>query len=320
MRSKVLLTNHSFVICCVVSSFIACAGREAAWNSTTGSASNAMPAATRQRATVLANEAAGLWKKRLDRVSVAAAIAKLEESTALDPTVAPRWERLARAHYFFADAHLAPTYLDEKEKGDGDESQRGRALRKELLRFYERGIAAAERALVALSPDFRSRVQAGARIERALDILPRAAAGALYWYAANLGRWALLKGIAELLFHKDRVFQVIRHIQSVAPKFFFGAADRYFGVYYTRVPIPGGDLPRSRQHFERVLREHPTYFASRVLFAEYYAVRVRDRALFERTLRDVLNADETNLLNYVPEQTVEKRRAKLLLEKVEDLF
>jgi hypothetical protein len=59
---------------------------------------------------------------------------------------------------------------------------------------------------------------------------------------------------------------------------------------------------------------------SRVLFAQYYARGIRDRALFTATLEEVIaaRADDVPELTFV--NTVAKEKARLLLEKTEAYF
>ncbi|MBI3071735.1 MAG: hypothetical protein HYY84_06350 [Deltaproteobacteria bacterium] len=302
-----------------VAPVLACAGREAAWQSESRGA--AISPAARAEAAQLERRADELWRDRLDRSRLEAAIATLARAVEIDATNATRLTRLARAYYFLADGHLSFELERAKREDESGESAAIKSIKRRLRATYQHGANAAERAIAAHAPRFATAMRSGARLESALHLVAdKSAAGALFWYAANLGRWALLMGIAEILYHKDRVFAVVERVQSLAPDFFHGAVDRYFGVYYTRVPVPRGDLARSKRHFERALRRHPSYLATRVLFAEHYAVRARDRALFERELRAVTAADERALPNLLPELTVEKRRARLLLERVEDLF
>jgi hypothetical protein len=298
---------------------VTCAGREAAWQR--DSPRTAVSAKARDEAAKLANRADELWLGRLDRARLDETIAALRRATELDPTDPTRLSLLARAHYFLADGHLSFDFERAKRDDESGDATATKSIKEKLRAAYRQGANAAERAIAAHAPRFAAAMRAGARLETALNLVDApAAAPALFWYAANQSRWALLMGIAEILYHKDRVFAVVARVQALAPDFYYGATDRYFGVYYTRVPVPRGDLPRSKRHFERAIRRHPNYLTTRVLFAEHYAVRARDRALFERELRLVLDANERALADVVPELTVEKRRARLLLDRAEDLF
>jgi hypothetical protein len=72
--------------------------------------------------------------------------------------------------------------------------------------------------------------------------------------------------------------------------------------------------------FNKSIKVDPYYLATRVLMAQIYAVRKKDKKLFEQVLKDVV---ESNLnLDYesYPENLMEKEKAKRLLDKMHELF
>ena len=152
---------------------------------------------------------------------------------------------------------------------------------------FEKGIAAGERALAAVSPEFKSQVTRDEKVEEAIQVVGKEGLPAMYWYAVNLGKWSRAKGIAALLGNKDRVKGVLERVLALDETFFHGAPHRYFGVYWSLLPV-GRDLDKSQQHFERSLAIAPNYVGTKVLMAESYAVKKQDRALFARLLDEVL--------------------------------
>lgn len=256
----------------------------------------------RSSALALADSA---WAERLDEVRLREAIGALERATQLDTTDAAALARLARAYYFLGDGHLS---FDP-------------ARHEEMMDAFERGTDAAERALVAQSPSFAARMRSGARIEEAVELLGRDAVPALYWRAANLGKWAAAQGFATLLTYKDEIRATMARCLELDAMYFHAGPHRYFGAFYARAPsFAGGDLARSREHFEQSIRSAPTYLATRVLFAHDYAVKADDRALFESELRAVIAADPAALPSEAAENAVEQRKARLLLAEVAELF
>jgi tetratricopeptide (TPR) repeat protein len=250
---------------------------------------------------VAAGDAA--WANRDDEAQVRAAIESWERAVALDPSDHATWTRIARGYYFLGDGHLR--FTDEA------------ALRGN----YERGVQAGERALAALSPEFAERVRAGERIEEVVGILPATAVPALYWRATNLGRWAQQEGFATVLSYKDEVRATLTHCLEQDRYYFFAAPDRYFGAFYSIAPAyAGGDLDRSREHFEHSMARFPNYFGTRVLMAENYAVKAQNRELFVELLQYVLDGDPEALPDVAPENRVEQRKARQLMEQVDDLF
>ena len=211
--------------------------------------------------------------------------------------------RLARAYYVLADGHL-------RSLGPKDERYLG---------AFEKGVAAGERALATLSPEFKSKVTRDEKVEEAIQVVGKEGLPAMYWYAVNLGKWSRAKGIAALLGNKDRVKGVLERVQALDETFFHGAPHRYFGVYWSLLPV-GRDLDKSKQHFDKSLAIAPNYVGTKVLMAESYAVKKQDRALFARLLDEVLATPDEVIPDLVPETRIEKGKARELKAKIDDLF
>jgi hypothetical protein len=62
------------------------------------------------------------------------------------------------------------------------------------------------------------------------------------------------------------------------------------------------------------------YFGTHVLIADTLAPKKDDRALFKKHLEFVINGKSAVLPDIVPEQDAEKRKAKKMLESMEDYF
>lgn len=253
----------------------------------------------------LVAEGDALWAERLDEQKLRGALAKWEQAVALKSDDHETYLKLARGYYFLADGFLSfdPAKTDE------------------FLATHEKGQAYAEQGLKALSPEFEKRLRTGTKIEDAVMVLGREAVPLMYWYDVNLGKWAKFKGISTTLKFKDRIFRVMSRVYELDPDYFHGAPDRYWGAYYAVAPaFAGGDLEKSRRHFEMSLKKAPNYFATHVLIAENYAPKAQDRALFERELKFVLETPAETMPDLVPEQTIEKRKAERLMKQIDELF
>ena len=243
------------------------------------------------------------WAQRGERAALDKAIALWEAEVASNPGHASTWARLARAYYLLADGHL-------RTRGPKDE---------QYLGAFEKGTAAGERSLAAQSPEFKARVVQEEKVEDAIRVVGRDGIPAMYWYAVNLGKWSRAKGIAALLGNKDRVRGVVSRVLELDETFFYGAPHRYFGAYWSLLPI-GRDLDKSRQHFERSLTIAPAYAGTKVLMAETYAVKKQDRALYVRLLEEVLAQPDDAIAELAPEIRIEKDKARELQTKVDELF
>ena len=245
-------------------------------------------------------QAAEAWAAREDVASLRRALALYEEVVATDPSRREALALLSRGYYLLATGHLE----DEQEK----------------LAAYDKGAAWGERIL-GLNPEFRKRIEAGDKDYEALDVATKEDVPGIYWAYGNLGKWSVAKGFTTVLKNKSKLKAFIDRVTALDPEFNHGAGDRGLGAYYAKAPsFAGGDLNKSREHFERSLKIAPGYLGTKTLMAEYLAVKSQDRELFERLLNEVIAADPTAIPDVTPIQKIEQRRAKELLAKADDLF
>jgi hypothetical protein len=267
----------------------------------------------------LAGEGDELWEKRRDRASLEQALAKWEEATTVatpDMDEAARRQalgqvyiKLTHGYYFLADAHIRFSGVEDEE-----------ALEDEMKGVFNKGVTAAEKGLAISSPAFAQEVRREAPFAKSIKVLGPEQMPLLYWYSANLGKWALLEGFTEILSRKDDIKVAMDMIEAQSPDYFYGAPLRYFGVYYTKLPFPGGDPPTSKKYFERAMASGPDYLATRVLMAENYATKVDNKKLYKEHLEAVVAFDLAKAPALVPENHFEQLKAKRLLDQIDDNF
>lgn len=286
---------------------LGCGGSyQSAWDEpaeTTSGSEGGAAASGEDRQALIAQGDEG-WSQRGDEAQLRAAIAAWQRALELDGSDADLWVKLAHAQYFLADGHLA--FADDD------------AATQEM---YQNAIRSAERALRVLSPEFAQRMAAGEPVQNAVGLLEANAVPALYWRASALGKWARRDGFATVLSFKDEIRAVMTRCMELDRYYFFAGPDRYFGAFFAIAPsYAGGDLERSRQHFEESVRHEPNYFGTHVLMAENLAVKLQDRAMFEEHLRVVIDGDPASLPGAEPENRVEQRKARELMERIDELF
>lgn len=279
----------------------ACAGRTAAWESDKQPTSQAT--VSTDEATQLDQKADALFAERLDLAKAEAAAAAYADAASKAPT-AERLAKLSRAYYFLADGHY------------------GIAGRKDdMMAAYIKGLEAGEQGLVLASPEFTKMMKDGAKVEDAIKVVDKNAVAPIYWYATNLGRWARAEGMTKLLFYKDKIKAYMTRLLEIDANYFHGAPLRYFGTLYAVAPsFAGGDLKKSEEYFVKSLEVAPNYLSTKVLMAEALMTKKQDRATFEKLLKEVIAADANAIPDVVPENTVEKKKAEVLLTKTDDLF
>lgn len=277
-------------------------GRKSQWETPQPPAATVAQTKTAEPANDAGAAAENSWQRRSSKAALQDAVARWESILAANPADGATWAKISRAYYFLADG-----YLRTDPKSDA------------YLDTFEKGTGAGERALAAISPEFKARVVKGDDVEDAIKVVGPEGLAAMYWYAVNLSKWSRAKGLAALLGNKERVKSVVSRVLELDETFFHGAPHRYFGAYWALVPV-GRDLEKSKQHFDKSLALAPHYAGTKVLMAESYAVKKQDKALFLKLLDEVLAMPEDAIADLVPETRVEKDKARELKAKVDELF
>lgn len=248
-------------------------------------------------------DAATAWAGRVERTSVGKAIDGFKRESDKAPSDPAPLVSLTRAYVFLADQHLRTT---------SERAQRSDAL--------EQAMDSGERALLLASPAFAAAVKAGQPIEKAVEACDASAAPALAAYGSALARYGLDKGFTALLMYKARIIAVMQRVAAIAPDTQYAVADRELGSFYARTPaFAGGDLAKSRVHFEKALERGPAALETRLRFAETYAIETHDRALFTTLMQQIKDAD-LGPPDIAPDNQLVKKRADVLAQSTKDLF
>ena len=258
------------------------------------------------------------WEKRLNKADLVTSLALMDQAAASktpglsseqrSEKIAEIYELQSRGYYFLADSHVRLEAQDDEK----DE---------EMMAIFAKGLTSAEKAIALRAPEFSSKIALDENLWKTevSKVDPKAHA-AFYWYATNLGKWALLEGVATILARKDDIKATMDWIVSVNGEYFYGAPYRYFGTYHTKVRIGKGNPEESKMSYEKSKQIGPTNLATSVLMAKSYATLVGDRALFDKLLKEVIAADPKADPTIIPENTLEVKKAKRLLEQADDLF
>ncbi len=293
MANKHLLLALAFLVT------TGCAGRKAVWKEDPAQTAGAS-GATEVEALVTNGDAQ--WDKRTDPGAIRSAIAEWEKAVELDPKNLDALVKLTRGHYFLADGYLR----------DDD---------KAYLSTMDKAVKWGERAMVAASPQFEATMRDGGKIPEAVKMVPKDGVPAMYWYASSLGKWAKKKGFAVLLGQKDNVKATMDRCLELDPNYYYGGPHRYFGAFYAIAPaFAGGDLEKSKVHFNKSLEIEANYVGTKVLWAAELSVKQQDEETFDKMLNEVLAAPDDAIPELMPEIIIEKAKAKQLLAEKDDLF
>jgi hypothetical protein len=289
MRRKLMLIP---LLCLFLA---ACASRDAGWDKKTTSVSMS---STEMKS--VKEKALYGWKERVSKDSLQSSLSSFEKLHAADPENLETLIYLTRGYYFLADSHI--DNMDEK------------------IKTYEKAANFGEKAM-ATNAAFSDSVKSGKKVEEAVSVLGVQEVPAIYWTAASLGKWAKATGIAAALKYKTRIKAMIERVEKLQPTYFFGAPARYWGGFFAVAPsFAGGDMKKSKIQFDKSLKMAPEYQGTKVLMADVYFTKVGKKAEFEKILKEVLASKHDNHPEIGPENALEKKKAKRLLENMEELF
>lgn len=240
----------------------------------------------------LSPEAREAWGMRNQKEELQKAL-RLMETLPEDREVL---SHLSRGHFLMGEFF---TKDDDKEK------------------VFEKAKAFGEKGL-ELNPEYKKLKDKD--IEKAIATLKLEDIDSLYWAAASLGKWAKARGIMSSLGYKNQILAMIRKVGSLNPDYFYGAVDRYLGGFYAIAPgIAGGDMDKSKKHFERGMEKAPENLGTKVFYAEVYLTKEDKEKEFEKVLNEVLAAPN-GPAEITPENILEKGKAADLLSKKSKLF
>jgi hypothetical protein len=146
---------------------------------------------------------------------------------------------------------------------------------------------------------------------------------AIFWTAAAWGSYISLNltdpdALADL----PKIEQMMKFVAQKEPTYFYGGAYFFLGTLAgSRPQMLGGDPELSKQHFEQCLKiNNGKFLMTYVYYARSYAVQTQNKELFKQCLATV----DTASIEILPEarltNAVAKKKAKILLEKIDELF
>jgi fructose-specific component phosphotransferase system IIB-like protein len=145
----------------------------------------------------------------------------------------------------------------------------------------------------------------------------------LFWTASAWGKWISLNlDSVEALADMAMLEATMWRILELDDSFYYGSPHLLMAVYFAGRPeIIGGNINKSREHFDKAFSlGADKLLSAKVLFARYYAVRLRDRVLFAKTLQGVIDAPVDEVPELTLANTLAKEKAREMMEKVDDYF
>ena len=189
--------------------------------------------------------------------------------------------------------------------------------------LYLRAFEYAVRALGHKGGPLRDRDGRLEPLKAALRDMDRMDLDALFWATLSWNAWINLNldkpsALAQLSASEA----CLKRILELDDRFFFSAPHILMGASLAvRAPLLGGNPEKARIHFEHAMRQNGgKFFLAQVYFAKYYAVRIQDKALFERVLTEVVRGNPGEIKEVCLINRVMQTRAQELAKQAEDFF
>jgi hypothetical protein len=145
----------------------------------------------------------------------------------------------------------------------------------------------------------------------------------IFWTAFSMGSYLNLSlSSSDAIAMLPKAEAMMQFVAQVDSSFYHGGADMFLGTLYgSRPALLGGDTVLSRRHFERALRMNGgAFLMTYVYFARSYAVQTLNEPLFDELLAKVDGASLDASPRIRLANAIAKKKAKMLLDRKEDLF
>ena len=162
-----------------------------------------------------------------------------------------------------------------------------------------------------------------AELQAALKTLSVNDYQALFWATLSWNAWISVnldqpKALSEMAAAEA----CLKRLLELNPHYLHGLPQVLMGVSLSaRPPLLGGNPGEALSHFEAALQTGGgKFFLTQVFFARYYAVRVQDKALFDKLLEEVTHGDPGELKDVCLINQVMQQRARDLMKERDDFF
>lgn len=246
----------------------------------------------------LPEDVQALWEKRADKAALKQALAQFEILHNRAPADREMMVYLSRGYFL-----LGELSLDDK---------------KEKMKAYENSKKYGLMGL-SLNPEFKK--LADKNMVEAAKMIKKEDVPSAFWTAAALGRWSDLNGVMSSLKWKDPMLALITKVEELQPEYFYGAVYRFWAGFYALAPrLVGGDMKKSKEYFDKVLKMYPEYIGTKVAIAEQYHVENGDEKKFQQLLEEVVKTPLNGPKDIGPENFLEQKKAEMLLQKRKEIF
>ena len=159
--------------------------------------------------------------------------------------------------------------------------------------------------------------------EAAVNELDKQDVPFMFWASACWGNWIQLNmGSMEAMAELPRVEVLMKRVLLLDEAFYYGGPHLFMGLWFgSRPKMAGGDLNRARKHFLKAIElGDGKFLMAYIYYAEYYAKKVFDKALYISILENVHNTPADIVPELALLNTIAHRRATQLMQEADEYF
>lgn len=190
-------------------------------------------------------------------------------------------------------------------------------------RLYQRARAYGLQALGKKGDALTNPETTRQQLQAVLETISKSDYQPLFWTALSWNAWIGLNlDRPQALSQMAAAEACLKRLLELDSSYMHGLPHVLMGVSLSaRPPLLGGNPGLALSHFDAALRaSEGKFFLTPVFFARYYAVRIQDRALFEKLLEGVTGGDPAWLKDVCLINRVMQERAEALKSQKDDLF
>lgn len=228
-------------------------------------------------------------------------------------------ETISKTYFAYSFAILEQDYWDLKFK----DPKLARHQKNRATNFYKRGRDYALRILEGKEGFKESLFGDLTLLEESLKKFEEDDVPALFWLAFNWAQFInLSKDKPAEVIHLARVKLLMNRVMELNDRFYFGSVHIFFGSFYASRPeMLGGNPKKGKEHFEKAIEiSDGKFLLGKVFYAWFYAIQAQNIELYDRLLKEVLDASDVILPGQELITSISKRVAKRLSAQREEYF
>jgi hypothetical protein len=145
----------------------------------------------------------------------------------------------------------------------------------------------------------------------------------IFWAASCWGSWiSVNQNSMEAMAELPRVELMMKRVLELEEGYYYGGAHIFMGVLEASRPkIAGGDLNKAKNHFIKAIElGRGEFLMAYVYYAEYYAKKTFDKALYVSILETALKTSAKIIPDLTLLNTAAQTRARAMLDAANDYF